>query len=534
MRSMRLALVVLAGLSMAPKSKLDPASYIPADAAMLLHVPDPRGALTRIERLAASAGLAPPGAEPGWIVAQLAAEQPGAGEIDLDRPLWFAARPGPDGRLNPDDPDFVLVAGVKGSAKNILDQVEDERVSARVVDGWLLAGHAQKGQKLAPARKRFRFAKTTGDLREAASVLFRLDFAKFPLEAMADGTASLEQMRMTQQMLGQLTFGLGLADTGIDILMHSAPEPTSPMAKLYAGVSNRKGGLLSGLPPAAYTFLAGGSWTSDYSPALLKMYRPTFLDMLKEQGQGRLIKFYDEMINILSADESKCGQSSLGFAMPSGLESTFMVSTARCKDAGAVQGTWDKMIRFVNRLIEDVEKREKEEFPVRVARTGQTSKVGGVAMRAIGLDFGEDAPPDIPPLMQVPLQVGIVSKSVSVMSWNAPKAFMAKHVAAAKAGRPTPVGGFSVARDHLLEPRLSEGYLNVGSLVVPFLDEEMAPMRFMLNALPPIGLATRGYGDGSSLTQIWLPPQLAQMAASFAQMANGGPPTGPRGPGKNR
>jgi hypothetical protein len=46
----------------------------------------------------------------------------------------------------------------------------------------------------------------------------------------------------------------------------------------------------------------------------------------------------------------------------------------------------------------------------------------------------------------------------------------------------------------------------------------LGPLRFLMAQMPPIAIAIQAQPDGSQLYQLYLPQQLAQLAASMAQM----------------
>ena len=78
--------------------------------------------------------------------------------------------------------------------------------------------------------------------------------------------------------------------------------------------------------------------------------------------------------------------------------------------------------------------------------------------------------------------------------------------------------GFRGAQSALVSPRMSEGYLRLAPIASALMPPELAPLRVLLNNLPPVAMASKAFPDGSTLTQVWLPKEIAQLAAAGMQM----------------
>lgn len=521
------------------KARFSPRAYIPFDAPVVLHWKDPAGTLLRFESLAAAAGLAPPQARPGWVLASLREQAPWIEDVDLSRPIWLAARSfpsepastnerprrkrGPTGE--PAMPEVVVIAGVKGSAERLRAKLAEGGRSMQS-GGWLVAT-SQKGKEgFVPKEKRpFAFPPHLEELDARSDLILHFDPARIPaarLEADAEldptSQAVLQRLRAAAATT-PMTVGLGLGRAGAELFLQQHPEPKSALAAWGQAVKNAPGTLIRGLPPDDYALVLGMRTSPKHEAQLIDAYVRPILDVLSKE-RHESAELIEILLELARGGPGACTESSFGMAVPGPLDSAYFVAQSRCENAEKADGRWPEAAKAANRGLERLGARERKKLGLRVRAEDNGPAVAGVRFKSVRLIETKGSNPldEAPPMVRAPLLHAAVDRSAAVSSWNAPSAVLERLVAAAKANEATPMPTIAAAQAQLISPRVAEGYLRLGTLASGFLPEELAPLRILLMTLPPVAWGSRTFPDGSLLTQVWLPRELAQLAAVAMQL----------------
>lgn len=497
-----LATILATQLAAAPiPASFTPPSEIPSDALLVVGIEKPNQLLSELETLAVGAGLAPPGAKAGWLKAKLAEEQPYMNDLDLDAPIWVAGRKEGKGR-----PPVLLVAKLSNEGKALVTHLKSQGLTAQVSDGRLIA-RTDKAKDW-KSKQSFAFAPSTRELRNRSRIVMHVD----PRLLEGQGPSELRQLQDPS------TFGLGLSIAGVEILLQSQPNPKSPMAKLVAATPNTTEALITGLPTANYAMLFGGRSHPNTVAAAVDWLKGPMKAMADEADVPPSVWKLLESMKEISPAKAGCEASAVGVGIPSGPESAFFASTRQCK---APKLADEGLQRFARTLEKTMKAETKGKDKPSIAAV-EPKKVGSAKLSGLRLVPPKSEADKVPPLVAVPLLYGAVTKAATVLDWNLPEALLTKHVEAAQKGSSPNLTSFAAAQKHLLSPRVTEGYINLGAIAGPLLPPDMAPMRFILGTIPAVGFATQNHPDGSTLMQVWLPKEVAQLAGMAAQMAQGG------------
>lgn len=495
----------------AEAKSLDPQAFMPKDAIAVLQLRRPAKTLRRAEALAASAGLAPPTARSGWLLEMLSAQVPGLDAIDLSQPIWVGVAPSKAKTKGEAEPDFVVVAKVRGAATELRTGLGEDFKSI-VSSGWLI-GYSGGAELARPKAKAFDFPKSAETLRSMSDLVAYLDAEG--LKAVAAQSEDAEFIAAVQT-LDSMTFGLDLQPEGLSVLIQQHTPPDSPMAKLMSPELNTDKPLITGLPSADYAFLYGGR----ADPKQARLWTDSQMGewtAMMEKVSPQLGPLARQFMTIASADEGECDHISLGAAIPAGYPSTYLVGRSHCKDPSAAWAQMPELVKIGNKALAEVAKQEGEPSPVSLALTAEPQKVGKTSLSGIKLNRTKSA--DLPEIVETPVLYGAADKQHLVLGWNASPEILKELIASAPSAKTPPMSAFRGSQAALLSPRLAEGYFRVGSIAAPILTQDLAPLRFILASLPPIAFSVQGQKGAGPLTQLWFPQQLAQLAAIGMQMS---------------
>ncbi|MEL6190222.1 MAG: hypothetical protein AAFU79_36840, partial [Myxococcota bacterium] len=309
-------------------------------------------------------------------------------------------------------------------------------------------------------------------------------------------------------------------ESGVSLYVQQHPIFSSAMGKMMKATKNVRGPLVSGLPNASYGLVYGTATDSSYNAELINGIRKR---MEKEvtadnpEVQSLLSALFDLATNA-SGD---CDRGAGGVVVPTDPKDVYFLSSNRCARPQGPAQAMSKLASVLNKELTAVAaKQDDVPWDGKLVHTKGAVKAGGVSFSSLALEVGETE--EFPDLMRVPVQYATPDSKHFVMGWNASKKTLGALAAASKGDTQTPLAAFASTNKQLLSPRLAEGYVSLPALAGPFLTGELAPLRFVVASLPPLGFATQRQPDGSWVSQIWLPNQVAQLAAFAMQMAGGG------------
>lgn len=506
------ALGLTVGLSSARAAGLDPTAWIPGDSVAVVQVQNPEKSLTAVEQLALAAGLAPPGAKRGWLLESFEID---VSSLDLSAPLWIGidAPPGPDGKAV-----GVAVAKVRKGREKLATANFKGSGKLRIEQGWLVASNGES--KPARAKKAFRFPSSSKTVQESAEVLIHVDWERVR-SALGKQDGKQDGMQEILDSMGEstqaMTFGVALGAQGLSLYFQQHPNFSSPMGKMMKASKNVRGPLVTGIPNAPYGLVYGVAVDSGYNAAMVSGMR--------KRVEGQVVAENPEMKNLVSAlfdlvsdTSGDCRQGAAGLVVPTDPQDTYFVSNSQCARAKASADAMPKLAKLVNtELRAAVAKADEVEMEGKLVHAKATTKVGDVSFSSLALEMKESA--DFPEFARRPILYATPDNTHFIAAWNAPPKTLKALVASSKKDARTSLTAYTATGKHLLSPRLIEGYVSVPALLSPFLQGELAPLRFAVGNLPPLALATQRQSDGSWLTQVWLPNQVAQLAAFAMQMA---------------
>lgn len=517
MNGLRLVGVGLLGLVALPAvAAPSPSSYMPADATLVLSIPSPAQTLKRAEKLAAQAGLAPPGAAAGWLEQTLHEQVPPTASIDMSKPLAFGIAPKAGSKVaDIDAKDFraVLVLGVKGKGDGLAELIPDGK--SRIEKGWMISTIGEGLGK--PLKASFQSPKSASTLEKRSDVTLHVDMKRMKLPDADAKTAALQDA---------LAVGLGLGATGLDIFTQSFPDPKGPMAKMNRSLKPTSDPIITGLPAMAYAAVFGTVGSPNATDTSLVDQYGSLLGPMLDEISPKLAPLLLKVAKT-GLETGSCERSSFAVLLPGALEKLELLGAATgCEKAAAKVAATTDSVKELNELVQIAEEYMEDPIPLRFAKVAKPTKAGGTTFsglqivpaskktaadaKALFSDF---------PMLEQPLLLGTAGKKSLAYAWNAPSAQLGALVKSAAKGGPTPTGDFAVAKKQLVSPRSAEGYVQLGSLATPFLTEELAPLSMLLKTLPPLAFASRTFDDGSNLAQIWVPSQLAQLGIMGAQLA---------------
>lgn len=510
---LRLA-IGIAFMAAAPASAagFDPAQYMPSDAFAVVRIENPQKSLGAAERLAAAAGMAPPGAAAGWMLSALGPDS-GIGDVDMTKPLWLAlvAGKGTSPEQAMENMNVVVVAKAKGKPETLMARAEGTKMVSK--RGWVI-GTNGAATLLQPGKKAFAFPRSTKTIQARTDIVAYLDYAV--LTALEEDPKARELLSSMGMADMQLTVGAGLGPDGLNVYVQQHPDFSTPIGQSMKAAKNAKGTLVQGLPPAKYGFIYGSNADASQNAAVFASMEKAMGQTLAESAP-QYSKLFAKIIEFAKADSGKCGENTMGLAIPDEPTSAFMLMSTTCKDANQAVKSWPEMIPVLNELIAQIAKEEGAELDLAL-KVGKSTKAAGVQLTPLSIDVPTAQREDMPELMFEPMLIGAVDKRHLITAWNADPETLKRHVSAAKKGSTPPMNAFAATQTKMLSPRVVESYINVGALASPFLPAELAPLQFALNAAPPLGMATQRQSDGSWLTQIFVPQQFAQLAAMGFQM----------------
>ena len=513
---MAASLVGLAMAVFAPSSAsaagLDPSSLIPEDSLAVLKIDNPNKSLAAIERLALAAGMAPPGAQPGWLLSSL---QVDVSSLDLSSPIWIGFN-GSAGSAS--QTAGVAIAKVrKGREKTALSAFKGSGGKLRIEKGWLVAVNGE-GQPASPKRA-FRFPTSSKTVQRAADAVVHLDMAGLQA-AVSEQEGMQEVIEGMGEDIEAMTVGLSLGESGVSIYLQQHPRFSSPTGKMMKASKNVRGPLVSGLPDASYGLVYGTATDSSYTAEIVNGMRKR-MEREVTADNPEVQKLLTALFDLATDTSGDCDQGAGGVVVPADPNEAYFVSSSRCARPEAPAQAMPKLASVLNNELKAMAMREDDvAWDGKLVHTKAAVSAGKVSFSSLALEMGETE--DVPELVRRPIHYATPDGKHFVMGWNASQKTLAALAAASKRDARTPLTAFSTTNKHLLTPRLAEGYVSLPALLGPFLTGELAPFRFVVSSLPPLGAATQRQPDGSWVTQVWLPNQVAQLAAFAMQMAGGG------------
>lgn len=519
---------------------LDPRRLMPANAGFVAVWKDPAATFRRLESLAVRAGSAPPRAEPGWLSAALVARNPAASDIDWSRPVWLASMPEPD--EDAAEPQLIAVVGVKGKAEKLTASLAETMHVTRL-GAWLVAVDQRLPETMTrPGPKWFRFPEHAATLRGRSDVAAYLRLSAYPalLETLKseDETALsgvpvelqpiVAAFRATSARHWEETagygLGIGLAGQGLELFFQPHPKPGTDLQKQMKKLDNEAGPLAKGLPAEDYLLVAGIAGNAFWSSAIAAMVG----------AETRAAKQL-EKLKAIHERLPPCSNHSFGVTMAGTVESARMVAASQCKSGPA-------FVAYLRRLFdwtsESIALASAEGAPsgsepsTRARRVEKSRKVGEVSLDEWTLDLPEEAASAEGSAEGVaaperPLAFGVAGPRSAVLLYNVPDPVAARAVRASRSAEPlAKPANLSRARAQLLSPRYAEAFLFAGPIVsmmgADALGPAFAAFRVLMAQMPPAALSVQGQPDGSQLVQLFLPEELAQLAAAVAQMQQPG------------
>ncbi len=483
------ALLLFPGAALAKTPGFPP--EIPDTAGFVLHVPKPAALLEKVEALAAAAGLAPPGTEPGWLKAQL---PPEARDVDLSKPVWLGFEE------NGDDDRVVAIFEVRGKGEALAAQ-------AQLAGGQLTKKGARwvarKGPASLKGKAKVKMPRADGALAGSDALMW---FASDDLNADLDlGSRGI--------------LGLQIGPGGLNLLVQVSPEPGSSLAKLGPMKANTTEPLITGLPPGDYALVVGSRGDAKHAKRLQELRRRS-KPKQKTSGSAEVDEAVRALLDVVLTDGGDCDQGSMGVSVTAGQEPVQILGQGRCSDAEAAVAAITKSTEALTQILGMALAAGDDGPRVSAMKNEKPRKVGGLSLRGVRMDLraNDELPPALRSAFEQPLWYGTVDKRTLVFAVGAGDATIETLAATSKQGKPTAIAGLEATRAKMFQPRMVEGFLRIAPIAAAFLPPELAPMRFLLGSIPPLGFSGRALSDGGVVMQLWLPQEIAQLAAAVAQM----------------
>lgn len=548
MRSLLVPLVALGAIcatATAQTAPLDPQRYMPPRAGMVVVWKNPGATFDRLEGMASRAGIAPPTAEPGWLRAAWTAEMPMMTALDYTRPVWVALMPQSAEAAQADEtPKGVLVLPIKGKGQLLVEALKtDMKVATK--GAWLVAVHKDLPDRLLkPHARPFALPDHLDHLNDASDLFGTLRVAAYPelLEmpdddpTLASAPASLRPILSAIQSfqnaqlaeMNAVTLGAGVATDGLNVFAQVHPKPETELAKQLGSMKNYDGPLIRGLPLEDYFVVGASRVPKDAKTNPLQDMLGALLG--SSNGLDPRVKKKAEELRTITGGDTNCTQYAMGISVAGSIDALRMMATSSCGSSGKLIEQLRNLVAWSADLVTMLAESESEAGDaagsVSLRHEKQKLRVGKHELDVARLDFPPESIPapdrEAAVVLQRPFVFGAVDSKTAILAWNAPEPMLRRLAAAAEKSAPLKLPAAAAARARLASPRHTESYLFAGPLVSAFAPADVAgmlgPLRFLMAQMPPIAIAIQAQPDGSQLYQLYLPQQLAQLAASMAQM----------------
>jgi len=536
MRPIALALSFFALVGASSARAQEPSSFIPSGTTFVMRWKNPSASIDRAEAFMLQVGLAPPGAQKGFLRQQLESQAPAFSAIDMSKPIWGAAF----GETEDPKPmfAFTLKEGASTEAMNTL--VNEARVERHgrtivLVDPSLPASYGKQKQK-----RPHQFASKT--VAESANIVFDLSGESLQ-KLMNDSQGAQPELKGLEEAMAKfyegmegMTVGAQLNETALMVTMGSVYGKGSIYSKGLAKVQNAKGSVLAGLPEGQYALVTGGAasqLTDEALPLIQSMIQSMRPALEQDPSTAPMAGQLDKLVEIIGDSWRASERTHFGVEIPGGLESIRMVGVSD-GDSAKINESFEALFDWLEETIGKAAKDQEEELPIALVKSAKPTKQSGVAFSSFGFALkGEKA--DMirqemgayAPLLEQKFQLGRVTGQRSLLVWSSDADFIQRAVSAARKPKPLVASNsrMKAASDVLPQARFSEGYLDLaplmGALVSLRIPAMASTVRSALGAVPPIGYTLGKTNDSEIRTDVYVPLQLIEAGIGLSQLMRG-------------
>ncbi|MGF1510614.1 MAG: hypothetical protein ACFB9M_14035 [Myxococcota bacterium] len=499
-----------------------PETYIPERAEVVAVFEHPAKTLSRVESFAIQSGLAPAGAAPGYLRAELIRQQPWMARLDLDAPIWFGIWSAAEQAVG------VLVAELKEGQtveglESLLPQVRASSTGRRLVlrTPVLPATYAQ------PSRRHFTFrSRSSKAVADKARVLVHVKIAALrrwaDIADQASGDVQLDPDDFED--FEAVTLGASLEAENLYIRLGTEVKPSTLSAEALAMAVNRSAPLIRGLPRNDYVVVLGSAQSGVSSDRL-----GSLLESMGARAAGALAsedhppkEWVSLVMRGMTELWSGTKRTSVGLAMTG----TSHRPTLHMVSEGNAERLMSRVPRFqalVQEGLAGAADAEKSGERLRLRSVRQTRASTDFLGFALAFDAPPSSDPKVVRLLQEPLLFGAVSETKTVTLWNVSDSELDPLLDAARKGKALTLPSLTRVSAQLPEQRTSETFVDTGQvgvflagLLSPALARTLAPG---FRDIPPIGLTSTKLGPRDMQWDMSFPTSAAQIAASLGALA---------------
>jgi hypothetical protein len=520
------ALLLVLGLGSSPALAAAPNVYLPARSDLVVAWKKPSDTLAQAEAFMLRSGLAPQGAQPGFLNAQLQASNPQLALIDLSKPIWIGMW-----LDDAEQPQGVAVASLApGQTKAKLTKALPEASFAVVGRRVVLRSPGLPASFGRPQAQPFRFRVPSAKALRASSNLV----VHATQSGLRKGLTRLAQASSTPnpgvswlQQMDAISVALDLDSESALLRFGMLAKKASELAKSFAATPNREPPLIRGLPPGPFAVVGGGA----LSPTGLRTLDSTIESLASTADDedprfGAWLRKHGPELMAMSQRWSKAAKSqSWGLALPNGL-SSMRVHAVMLGNAKQITASMDELPTWAKAALADAEQGSEEPVPFKVD-TVPSRKVAGARLQGWSLDLLE-APPELADspyasMLAQPVLYGPVSTRAALLVWNTPDDELPRSVQAARAGRPYENQRVKPVSNRLPTPRTFEAYVDVATIAGAALTEANPvlgrTLAAGLSSVPPVGLSSSRVAARDIRVDMVVPLGLAEIVGALASFS---------------
>ena len=533
---MRLLALALPLLLVTPAQAQEPGAFIPPGAAFVMRWKNPEASIARAEAFMLRVGLAPPGAQKGFLRQQLEAQAPAIASIDMSKPIWGAGF----GKTDDPKPMFAFTLKEDAAVEAMSTLVNEARVEKHgrtvvLVDPTLPAGLGKKKQKTP-----YRFASPT----VATEANVSLDLSRESLKKlMNDSQGGQPELKDLEEAMAKfyegmegITIGAQLGESALMVTVGSVYGKSSVYSKGLAKLKNEKGSVLEGLPAGQYAFVGGGNaaqLTEDALPIVQAVVQSMKPALTRNPNSARLAGQFDRLVEIVGDTWGASKRVHLGIEIPAGLESTRLVGYIE-GDGAKIQKSFEALFDWMKETLAKLAEGAPNTLPFEFVKSAKPTVKDRVAFSSFGMKLKDEQADVIrqelgvyAPLLEQRVQLGRIDAGRALLLWGNDPAFVQRAIDAAK--KPKSLAAtdprLKAASDALPQARFSEAYLDLGPLMAAIVAVQIPAMastvRSALGAVPPIGYTLSKATDSEIRTDVFVPLQLIEAGIGLAQLMRG-------------